>query len=83
MAGLARRPNVISPTAYRAERMKAHPVQPGEFGPDLAWPFYPLRQVRADLARIEAERRASYRKLWKWPVKPWSGSCSSPSRWWP
>ena len=37
--------------------MKDHPVQPGEFWPDLAWPFYPLRQAWADLARIEAERR--------------------------
>ena len=50
--------------------MKDHPVQPGEFWPDLAWPFYPLRQAWADLARIEAERRASYRKLWKWPGRP-------------
>jgi Double-GTPase 2 len=70
VAGLALRPNVISPTAYRAERMKDHPVQPGEFWPDLAWPFYPLRQAWADLARIEAERRARYRKLWKWPGRP-------------
>ena len=50
--------------------MKDHPVQPGEFWPDLAWPLYPLRQAWADLARIGAERRASYRKLWRWPVRP-------------
>ena len=70
VASLALRPDVINPAAYRAERMKAHPVQTGAFWPDLAWPFYPVRQMRADLARIEAERRARYRKLWKWPGKP-------------
>lgn len=70
VAGLALRANVITPTAYRAERMKAHPVRTGEFWPDLAWPFYPLRQARTDLARIEAERRARYGKLWKWPSRP-------------
>lgn len=67
VAGLARRPNLIAASAYQAERVKAHPLATGQFGPDVAWPFYPLRQMRADLARVEAERRARYRKLWKWP----------------
>jgi hypothetical protein len=70
VTGLARRPNLITPSAYRAERIKAHPVATGQFEPDLAWPFYPLRQMRADLARIAAERQARYRKLWNWPFGP-------------
>jgi hypothetical protein len=69
-AGLARRPNLITPEAYRAEHIKAHPVGTGQFEPDLAWPFYPLRQIRADLARVEAERQARYAKLWHWPFGP-------------
>lgn len=69
-AGLALRPNLITPAAYRAARLEAHPVAAGQFEPDSAWPFYPLRQVRLDLARIEADRRARYRKLWRWPLKP-------------
>jgi hypothetical protein len=67
IVGLARRPDTILPDAYRADWIKAHPVRPGQFEPDLAWPFYPLRQMRADLARIEADRRERYGKLWKWP----------------
>jgi Double-GTPase 2 len=69
-AGLARHPNLITPSAYRAERIRAHPVGAGQFEPDLAWPFYPLRQVRADLARVGAEWRARYVKLWHWPGRP-------------
>jgi hypothetical protein len=70
LAGLVLRPRLITPAAYRAERVKARPVGKGQFEPDLAWPFYALRQVRADLAAIEAQRQARYGKLWKWPVKP-------------
>ena len=67
VTGLARHPHLITPSAYRAERVKAKPVGTGQFEPDLAWPGYPFRQVRADLSRIEADRRARYRKLWNWP----------------
>ncbi|HTT54723.1 MAG TPA: hypothetical protein VMH35_25295 [Streptosporangiaceae bacterium] len=70
LTGLARGSNTITPQAYQAERIKAHPVAAGQFGPDRAWPGYPLRQARADLARIEAGRRARYRRLWRWPAKP-------------
>jgi hypothetical protein len=70
VAGLARRPNLITASAYQAERVKAHPVATGQFEPDVAWPFYPLRQMRPDLARVGAERRARYAKLWKWPGNP-------------
>jgi Double-GTPase 2 len=70
LAGLALRPDLIDPAAYQAERIKAHPVATGQFEPDLAWPSYPLRQVRADLARIWAEQGTRYRKLWNWPSGP-------------
>lgn len=70
VTGLVRRPNLITPSAYRAERIKAKPVATGQFGPDTAWPFYPVRQMRADLSRIEADRAARYAKLWRWPGKP-------------
>jgi len=73
LAGLALRPDLIIPSAYLAERIKAHPVATGQFQPDLAWPCYPLRQVRADLARSWAEQGARYRKLWNWPFGP--GAC--------
>ena len=67
LAAWVRKPDIISPAAYHAERVKANPVRTGQFEPDVAWPLYQLRQMRPDLARIEAERRARYRKLWKWP----------------
>jgi hypothetical protein len=70
LTGLALHPNLIIPSAYLAERVQAHPVATGQFEPDSAWPFYPFRQARADLARIAAERRARYRKLWNWPFGP-------------
>jgi Double-GTPase 2 len=70
LAGLALRTDLIVPSAYLAERTKAHPVATGQFEPDVAWPSYPLRQVRADLARIWAEQGTRYRKLWNWPFGP-------------
>jgi Double-GTPase 2 len=69
-AGLTRRASLITPSGYRDERIKASPVRTGQFEPDLAWPIYPLRQARADLARIEAQRRSLYGRLWHWPGKP-------------
>ena len=69
-AGLALRPHLITPSDYRAERIEAHPVGTGQFEPDSAWPFYPVRQVREDLARIEADRRKRYRRFWNWPFNP-------------
>jgi len=68
--GLATRTVLVTPAAYRAERIKAHPAATGQFEPDSAWPFYALRQARTDLGRVEAERRAGYRRLWKWPFPP-------------
>jgi hypothetical protein len=70
VTGLILRPDLIAPATYRAERIKIKPVETGQFAPDTAWPFYPVRQLRADLARIEADRRSRYRKLWNWPFRP-------------
>jgi double-GTPase-like protein len=70
VAGLRARDIVITPAAFVAERVAAHPVGVGQFGPDSAWPLYPLRQIRADLRKIEAERRTRYGKLWHWPGPP-------------
>ena len=66
-AALWRKPHVITPSAYQAERIAVHPVQAGEFKPDTAWPVYPLRQVRADLSRVGAELQTRYARLWRWP----------------
>lgn len=46
---LVRDPALIEPVTARDERMKVKPVGPGEFPPDLAWPYYPFRQAWADL----------------------------------
>ena len=49
--------------------MKLHPVGPGEFKPDLAWPFYPFRQSRADLERTRSNVAASNATLWREPSR--------------
>jgi Double-GTPase 2 len=49
---LVRAPELVVPGTDQAEQVKAQPVGPGEFPPDLAWPFYPFRQSRADLDRL-------------------------------
>ncbi len=67
IAGLGRKSSPVTPAAYVAERVKAHPLGIGQFEPDSAWPIYPHRQMRADLGRVEGERRARYGRLWHWP----------------
>jgi hypothetical protein len=57
----------ITPARYRSEREELKPTGTGRFGPDTAWPFYCLRQIRADLPRIWTGFRVRFRKLWKWP----------------
>ena len=43
---------LVSPAAYRAERIARRPAGPGRFDPDLAWAPYPLRQGRADVVAL-------------------------------
>jgi hypothetical protein len=61
-------PDLIEPPAYQAEQVTAKPVGPGQFKPDLAWPFYPFRQARADLVRVRANIARLYRAVWRWPT---------------
>jgi hypothetical protein len=77
--GLLRKPDIITPSAYVAERIKAHPVPVGHFEPDMAWPAYPLRQLSADVTRVWTTLRGRWARLWRWPggrvlwfVLPWS-----------
>lgn len=81
--GLATRPDLITPTAYRDERQAAKPTRTGEWKPDKAWPFYPFRQGRADLARVWAEIDGCYQAIWKWPAGAFfSDRGGSPLLWW-
>ena len=66
---LARGPDLVTPSADRDEQVKAHPVGPGEFKPDLAWPFYPFRQSQADLARTQANLSANNAAIWRGPAQ--------------
>jgi hypothetical protein len=82
--GLMRAPDLITPTNYQTEQTAAHPVRVGEFEPDLAWPFYPFRQARADLARVGADLGGRYGKLAKWPLDAFfRGRHGSRFWWWP
>jgi len=66
---LATRPELISPRVDRAEQVKAHPVGPGEFEPDLGWAFYPFRQARSDLRRARENVAAVNAALWEHPAR--------------
>lgn len=76
--GLVRAPDLITPAMYQAEQTKAHPVGPGEFEPDLAWPVYPFRQASTDLGGVGGDLSGRYGRLAKWPVdaffRGWHGS---------
>jgi Double-GTPase 2 len=81
--GLGTSPDLISPSAYRDERHAASPARTGEFKPDRAWPLYPFRQARADLAKVWEETAACYRALWKWPADAfYTAKGGSPVGWW-
>lgn len=62
-------PDLVAPAIDQGEQEKAHPVGPGEFLPDLAWPFYPFRQSRADLERIQANLAGLNSAAWRWPSR--------------
>ena len=59
---------LYQPSTYQAEKLKAHPVKPGEYGPDLAWPLYPLRQAGVDKKHVRDNLFAFQRRLWRWPL---------------
>ena len=66
---LAFDPNLIEPGTDQDEQVKAHPIGPGEFKPDLAWPFYPFRQSQADLEQTRANVTGLNAALWRKPTK--------------
>ena len=81
--GFALQPDTITPSKYLLERVKTKPVKTGQFEPDTAWPFYPLRQLRADLRTTAAELGKLYPPLWDWPVDTFFlGENGSPWGWW-
>ncbi len=61
-------PDLVSPTADQTEQKAAHPPGPGEFAPDIAWPLYPFRQSRADVARVRRNVAANNTAIWR-PVR--------------
>ena len=65
---LVRAPELVVPETDQAEQVKAQPVGPGEFPPDLAWPFYPFRQSRADLDRLRRNVLGNNTVAWR-PAK--------------
>jgi Double-GTPase 2 len=69
LLGLAAEPELVDAQADQGERESARPPGPGEFPPDLAWPFYPFRQWRADLAATGGNTLAAGAPLagtWRW-----------------
>jgi hypothetical protein len=65
VTALGRAPDLIVPATEQSEQLKAHPVGPGEFPPDLAWPFYPYRQKRADQRRTAALLTRANNAAWR------------------
>jgi hypothetical protein len=81
--GLALTTDLITPRAYQSEQLKAQPIGVGQFEPDLAWPFYPFRQARADLIRVRVDLGRRYRTIGKWPVEAFfRGRHGSRLFWW-
>jgi len=61
--------DLIAPAADQAEQKAAHPAGPGEFAPDIAWPLYPFRQSRADVARARRNVAANNAAIWQRPAR--------------
>jgi Double-GTPase 2 len=71
-------PDLIVPAVDQAEQVKANPIGPGQFKPDLAWPFYPFRQSRADLERTRTNVAKANGAVWRGPA----GAFFSSLGWW-
>ncbi len=65
--GLVQSPVLVTPQDYQDLRVKAAPVGVGRFPPDLAWPYYPVRQAGVDLAEVRKNLQEHYLRTWKWP----------------
>jgi hypothetical protein len=80
--GLVRSPVLVTPQVYQDLRVKAAPVGAGQFPPDLAWPFYPVRQAGVDLAEVRKHLHEIYVRLWKWPRDTFFYGLHGRRRWW-
>jgi hypothetical protein len=70
-------------TEYQAEKLKAHPPEPGEFPPDLAWPVYTLRQAGVDKKLVRQNLYAFQKRIWRWPVETFFKGRHGPRwAWW-
>ncbi len=65
--GLVQSPVLVTPQDYQDMRVKAAPVGAGQFPPDLAWPYYPVRQAIVDLAEVRKNLHENYLRTWRWP----------------
>lgn len=66
--GLWRSPSLVTPATYQTEQLKAHPLAVGEFPPDLAWPFYTLRQAGVDLRTVRGSLSRLFERAWQRPA---------------
>lgn len=80
--GLVRSPVLVTPQDYQDLRVKAAPVAVGQFPPDLAWPFYPVRQAGTDLAEVHKHLLEIYSRLWKWPRDTFFTGLNGSRLWW-
>ncbi len=80
--GLVRSPVLVTPQNYQDLRVKAAPVGVGQFPPDLAWPFYPVRQAGVDLAEVRYHLHEIYLRLWKWPRDAFFLGLHGSRLWW-
>lgn len=65
---LRRDTRLYLPAQYEAEKHKAHAPERGEFGPDLAWPLYTLRQAGVDKKLVRQNLSAFQKRIWRWPA---------------
>lgn len=81
--GLVRSPDLITPVAWRSEHLQARPRDANRIVSDIAWPVYPYRQARADVARVRDLLHRRYTRLAEWPLDAFfHGLHGSPYLWW-
>lgn len=80
--GVTAQEGLVTPAAYRIEQTQAKRVKVGEFGPDTAWPSYPLRQARADLLEVRRVHRELRALLWRGPTARFLRGRHRASWWW-
>lgn len=66
---LASDPDLVTPSIDQSEQDEAHPVGPGQFRSDPAWPLYAFGQSHADLQRTQANVAGLNGAVWRRPAK--------------